>query len=154
MPPELAATPVDCRALFQSACDTVERLAGGTVTFDLQLPNSPAMITASAEDFFDVVVSVLNLSCDSMVANAGARVVARVRDADPVHIEIGDNGPGYASEELSAAFLGSHSPPTPAGVALADCSRRIARLGGQFQVETRLGKGTCYRVSLPSVTTP
>lgn len=147
-----AAIPVDCRGLFRTACDAVERLAGGKVEFDLQLPTQPTMIAASAEDFVDVVVSVLNLSCDSMVANDSARVVARVSDATTVDIEIGDNGPGFAGDELSAAFLGSSEPPTPAAIALADCSRRVARLGGQFQVESRLGEGTRYTVSLPSVT--
>ena len=68
-------------------------------------------------------------------------------------IEVGDNGPGISPEDLLRVFdkyyqvrRGSEG----VGLGLHLTRRIVERHGGEITVESELGQGTIFRISLPT----
>jgi signal transduction histidine kinase len=71
---------------------------------------------------------------------------------DQVWIEIGDNGSGIAPEALSRIFdpfFTTKAVGKGTGLGLSLAYGIVQKHGGRIEVETELGKGTCFRVRLP-----
>jgi signal transduction histidine kinase len=72
-----------------------------------------------------------------------------------VGFEIGDNGRGVAKEDHQRIFdlfrrSGAQDRPGE-GIGLAHVRALVRRLGGDITLESELGVGTTFRVSLPRV---
>jgi signal transduction histidine kinase len=83
--------------------------------------------------------------------------IAASADEDRVSVEIRDNGVGIPPEDLAHVFEPFHSTRTSAagsGMGLAICKRILEEGGGSISVESRLGTGTAFRVSLPRAGRP
>lgn len=95
---------------------------------------------------------------DNLVTNAvvhggpGVEIAVALRADDALRIDVSDSGPGIAEDELERIFdtgvrLDPERPGTGIGLALA---RSIAEgHGGTLTVESRLGHGTVFTLSLP-----
>jgi PAS domain S-box-containing protein len=80
------------------------------------------------------------------------RVRTRTVDADWVRIDISDTGHGMSPHVLSNLFTPFFTTkPTGigTGLGLAICHRIITSLGGEIEVESRVGTGTTFSVTLP-----
>jgi two-component system NarL family sensor kinase len=115
--------------------DVVERRAGidATVTHepegDVQLPQN------LERELYYLVMEALN----NTLKHADATTVAvriQVRYSE-LRIEISDNGCGFAPQKVSR------------GLGLHDMRERVERLGGQLEIASRPGSGTCIGVWLP-----
>ncbi len=96
---------------------------------------------------------------ENLVGNAvdaaapAGQVVLRVRPGSPgeVAIEIVDSGAGMTPEELKRAFDDFFTTkPHGTGLGLSVVRRLVSDLGGSLAVETTVGKGTTFRVELPT----
>ena len=80
------------------------------------------------------------------------RVSTRLEDKRVV-IEVADTGPGIAPEVLDRifdAFFTTKDVGGGTGLGLAICQRIVADMGGELTVESELGRGSTFRVSLPT----
>ena len=73
--------------------------------------------------------------------------------------EVTDDGPGIPPEKIDRIFDPFFTTPlenSAMGLGLAVCQSIVTSLGGEIDVESTVGKGTTFRVSLPSAdaTTP
>lgn len=73
-------------------------------------------------------------------------------ESDRVHFYVRDTGIGISEEQLPTIFtrfvkLNSFIPGT--GLGLPICKSLVEKLGGQIQVESEFGTGTCVRFWLP-----
>jgi PAS domain S-box-containing protein len=66
-------------------------------------------------------------------------------------VEVSDTGRGIAPEHLAGVFdpFFSTKPGSGTGLGLSICHAVVAGMGGQIAVESRLAKGTTFRVQLP-----
>jgi CheY-like chemotaxis protein len=67
-------------------------------------------------------------------------------------IEVRDTGPGIPESVLQRIFdpcFTTKPSGQGTGLGLAICHRIVTGLGGEIEVETRPGAGTCFRVALP-----
>ncbi|MEA2746839.1 MAG: hypothetical protein QOI41_982 [Myxococcales bacterium] len=67
--------------------------------------------------------------------------------------EVTDDGPGIAPEMIDRIFDPFFTTPlenSAMGLGLAVCQSIVTSLGGEIDVESALGKGTTFRISLPS----
>jgi signal transduction histidine kinase len=84
------------------------------------------------------------------------RMTVRALDAGrQVHFELSDNGRGIAKQDHERIFdlfrrAGAQDRPGE-GIGLAHVRALVRRLGGDISVESELGEGTTFRVSLPRV---
>ncbi|HEV8712828.1 MAG TPA: PAS domain S-box protein [Candidatus Binatia bacterium] len=80
----------------------------------------------------------------------------RTNGAREVVVEVRDTGPGIAPEELSSLFVKYHRIAATrqqegTGLGLFIVKTLVEAQGGQVEVESRLGQGTCFRILLPAV---
>jgi two-component system NtrC family sensor kinase len=85
------------------------------------------------------------------------RVVTRKEPDHRVTVEIGDSGPGIAPENIESIFE-PYFTTKPAGegigLGLTVCRYIVAELGGTITVESTVGRGTTFRVTLPAAEPP
>jgi signal transduction histidine kinase/ActR/RegA family two-component response regulator len=70
-----------------------------------------------------------------------------------VHVEIKDTGAGIAPEHVDRIFepfFTTKPIGVGTGLGLAICKRIVAELGGRITVESAIGQGTTFRVTLPA----
>ena len=158
------------------ACQAIERIvADAAVTSIHREPVDPVVLVgdvvtaarlrgvqiafvAQHAPLVDADPARLRQALDNLITNAvvhgGPRVEISiaVRADDALIIDVSDNGPGIEEDELQRIFdtgyrLDPDRPGTGIGLALA---RSIAEgHGGALTVESRLGHGTVFTVSLP-----
>jgi signal transduction histidine kinase len=100
----------------------------------------------------------LRQALDNLITNAvvhggpGVEISVAIRADDALRIDVSDSGPGIAKDELERIFdtgvrLDPDRPGSGIGLPLA---RSIAEgHGGTLTVESRLGRGTVFTLSLP-----
>jgi CheY-like chemotaxis protein/anti-sigma regulatory factor (Ser/Thr protein kinase) len=97
------------------------------------------------------------LSNAAQYNRVGGRVVveARALDEERVRIAVGDTGPGIAPERMPQLFkpferLGAERGAIDgAGIGLALCARLAERMGAEMGVESTVGEGSTFSVTLP-----
>jgi signal transduction histidine kinase len=83
------------------------------------------------------------------------RVATRMADSGHVVIEVRDSGMGIPREILDRIFdpfFTTKPVGVGTGLGLSLCHRMVSDLGGAIAVESEVGKGTVFRVTLPVAT--
>jgi two-component system, OmpR family, sensor kinase len=88
--------------------------------------------------------------------SGSAIMVTLSRDSDEVTIEVADGGQGIAADDLDKLFkpysrtrTRSTANEKSTGLGLAITQRIVAAHGGSIRVESELGRGSCFYVTLP-----
>ena len=100
---------------------------------------------------------LLNLVGNAIKFTEAGRITVEASAADGTfYIAVADTGPGIALEDQQSVFeefrqLDSSSTRTKGGTGLGlAISRRIIELhGGRIWVDSELGRGSCFRFTLP-----
>ncbi|ANK14063.1 hypothetical protein A9D12_03370 [Erythrobacter neustonensis] len=148
----LTRDTIDLRALFEGIADSLSGqtdAAGATITVG-DLPEVEGDRTALEQVFgnlLDNAVKYLRPGVPGEIKvtgeQRGKRVVIRVED----------NGRGIAAHDRRRVFelfrrSGEQDRPGE-GIGLAHVQALVRRLGGQIHVESELGEGSCFTVTLP-----
>jgi len=86
-----------------------------------------------------------------------ARLVVLAETATHINvsIEVEDSGPGLTNEEIALVFKefhrGKNVSPGGAGLGLAICKKLAESIGGQIDLRSTLGVGSCFSLSLSLV---
>jgi signal transduction histidine kinase len=98
----------------------------------------------------------MNLFTNAIQAMAGrddaTLTIDTKRDGEQVEVTIGDNGPGIPAEvvpRIFDPFFTTKDVGEGTGLGLSIVHELVARHSGTIEVETRLGKGTAFSVTLP-----
>ncbi len=103
---------------------------------------------------------VLNLALNAIKFTADGEVAISMRrcaqEPQDLEIEVRDTGAGMSRDLLSSAFEPlvqlSHSSARRhrgLGLGLTVVQRNVNALGGRLQVESVLGRGSCFKVTIP-----
>jgi PAS domain S-box-containing protein len=87
--------------------------------------------------------------------NMEVRVVTRADEDGRAVVEVFDTGVGIPPEVRSRIFdpfFTTKPVGVGTGLGLSICHGIVSRLGGELQVESEVGKGSCFRVVLPAGT--
>lgn len=88
--------------------------------------------------------------------DVGTVTISAERHQDGVRFTVADTGSGIAAEMLEKIFSpfvrarGASRPTSGVGLGLYIADRFCALLGGTLEVESELGKGSVFRITLPS----
>jgi two-component system NtrC family sensor kinase len=99
-----------------------------------------------------VLLNLLLNAADATVAPGGVGISAKVADHGFLQIEISDKGSGIRTEDLGRIFdpfFTTKEPGAGTGLGLAVCHGIVTNSGGSIDVESTLGQGTTFRLSLP-----
>ena len=101
--------------------------------------------------FLNLVVNAAQSMPPGQAEQNEIRVTTAV-EGECVIIEVGDTGAGIPPEivgRIFDAFFTTKAVGVGTGLGLAICQRIVTDMGGTLTVESELGKGTTFRVSVP-----
>ena len=98
-----------------------------------------------------------NLIANALKYRSPERPVVKIsaqRESDHWSIQIQDNGMGIAEQYQTRIFqmfsrLHARDEIEGSGIGLATCQRIVQRHGGEISVSSEVGRGSCFRFSLP-----
>ncbi len=147
---------VDFCTGLERAFEALAQQKGVRLEFDVD-PQAPELIEADGDRLRNEVLGNL-LGNAFKFTDSGGRVSVKVRAdlprRDRILIEVADSGVGIPAEELPHVFdmyyqgqSGTRAKGSGIGLAIA---REIVEIhGGEIAVESREGRGTTFRVTLP-----
>ncbi|UCG60523.1 MAG: cyclic nucleotide-binding domain-containing protein [Candidatus Zixiibacteriota bacterium] len=129
-----------------------------TIKFDYEVaPDFPALISVKEDQMRRVMVNLLVNAAEALSqtdVGEEKHIIVRLENApetDSVIIKVSDNGPGIASEHVPKLFRerfttkrGGH------GIGLMSVAKIIQAHGGKIKIDSNLGQGTTFEMSLPS----
>lgn len=149
--------PVDLEALGLSVVDTfrVHAARAGVELHFNRTGEDPWVLGSEI---------LLGRLADNLVSNAvkytpeGGKVSVAVRgESDEVILEVADTGIGIARPEIPRVFArgyrtekGRENRPEGLGIGLAICQEIALAHGARIDVESEVGRGSCFRVVFPS----
>ncbi len=119
------------------------------ISLDLQI-HSKARVMGDESELREVLVNMVFNAVDAM-PNGGSLTLAAEDDGDSVVISVGDTGSGMAPEVKSRIFDPFFTTKGKAGMGLglAVSFGIIRRHEGSVEVESEVGMGTEFKISLP-----
>ncbi|MFL5347760.1 MAG: PAS domain S-box protein [Hyalangium sp.] len=156
-PDEERLSPVDVHQVL----DSVVMMAANEIRHRAQLhkdfgpvPNVMANESRLSQVFLNLVVNAAQAIPEGQAHHNAIRLVTRRLDPGRVLIEVQDTGSGIPREALGRIFdpfFTTKPVGVGTGLGLSICHGIITNLGGEISVESELGKGTTFRVVLPSL---
>ena len=94
---------------------------------------------------------LLNLLDNSLKFTESGTIYLRVSYASSLRFEVEDTGSGISPKTLSTLFSPFSNAPSQegTGLGLALSQRFVNLMGGQIQVQTEVGEGSCFTFELP-----
>jgi PAS domain S-box-containing protein len=127
--------------------DTV-REKGGHIGMILNLGRVPP-VAGVASELKEVIANLIVNAAEAMPG--GGRIELRTFEREGVCIQISDSGTGMAEEVRKKIFepFFTTRPFIHTGLGLSMSYGIVRRLGGRIEVESRLGEGTTFTITLP-----
>lgn len=106
-------------------------------------------VRIDAEQIGRVVTNVIANACQSMSAR-GELEITTDSDDSGVRVSVKDSGCGIPPENIGSIFEPLFTTkPKGIGLGLAISKRLVEQNGGKIEVESQVGKGTTFTISLP-----
>jgi signal transduction histidine kinase len=119
-------------------------------TVEIELPKKEVAVVADVANLEIVFVNLITNAIQAMNNVGKIKIEAHQTDKNTV-IKVSDNGPGIPEESLSLIFEPLFTTKqTGTGLGLVSCKTIIEQHGGTIGVESSLGKGATFTVTLPS----
>ena len=116
--------------------------------YDKELP----VIYSDAPQLRQVILNFLTNATHAIGKDGVITITTRLKDRDSVDIVISDTGCGIPEENLQKIFdpfFTTKPPGKGTGLGLSICHGIILRLGGRIGVESQVGQGTGFTITLP-----
>ncbi|MGE5304307.1 MAG: sensor histidine kinase [Alphaproteobacteria bacterium] len=129
------------------------------LSIKLALQDTAPQIEGDAASLQRLLINLLNNAVDATASGGRVIVTTRTRRASDaealgVTIEVTDNGQGIPPEILPKIFdlfVTNKAPGKGTGLGLAICQEIAKAHGGNLEITSRVGEGTCARIFLPAV---
>ena len=112
---------------------------------------APEILT-DGHQFQQVILNMVNNSIDAMGENPGKITIATSCDSEALSVKVTDTGKGMTAEQLDKVFLPFFTTKDVGkgtGLGLSVSYGIIKSLGGEIEVESEVGRGTTFTVTLP-----
>ena len=145
--------PVDVESVLESAVNIAMHTLRGRTRIVRRYDDVPPLKTDPAR-LGQVLLNLLFNAAQSFqgrdeTANEVSLEIA-APEPQQVAITIGDNGSGIPAQDLHRIFEPFYTTkPSGTGLGLAICQSLVASLGGRLEVESAVGVGSRFTVSLP-----
>ena len=109
-------------------------------------------IYSDAPQLRQVILNFLTNATQAIGTDGVVTITTRLNGADAVDIVISDTGCGIPADNLGKIFdpfFTTKPPGQGTGLGLSICHGILLRLGGRIAVESRVGQGTEFTITLP-----
>lgn len=147
---------VDVRGVLRSAINVVRNQIRYRAQLVEEYADIPLVAGSEArlgQVFMNLLVNAAQAIPEDASQNHRIGVRARTGDDGRAVIEVTDTGSGIAPEiqgRLFDPFFTTKPFGVGTGLGLSICHSIVTGLGGEIIVESELGKGSCFRIVLPS----
>lgn len=122
---------------------------------NLRLPENLGPVTGDEDSVLEIIINLLDNAIK--YTPEGGNITVEIEDeSDFISISVADNGIGIAGDELERIFGRFYRVQGPGitsasgtGLGLAVVKHLVESLNGKISVESQLGKGSTFKVSLP-----
>jgi len=145
--------PVDVDAVVRESLErfAVEMRRRGIATA-VHLPAGLPQVRGDTILLKQLFGSLIANAVEAMPDGGRLEVAASAQGRGIVAIELRDAGPGMTDQQLARAFKPFHTTKAQGlGVGLPLARRIVRRMGGDIELESRVGAGTTARLTLPAV---
>ena len=132
-----------------SICDQRSKFSNIRIQADLDSSLPP--ISASPTELQQVFMNLINNAIDA-IGSGGGLLEIRSGSGDKVVVDIADTGHGISKEIMShifEPFFTTKPVGKGTGLGLSICYGIIKKLGGDLTVDSSIGLGTTFHVSVP-----
>lgn len=144
----------DLNELVESTLTIVWNEIKYVATLNKELGDIPA-IRCYPSQLNQVIMNLLVNAAHAIEKGPGTITVRTWADEDSVYLEVGDSGCGISAENMDrifTPFFTTKEAGKGTGLGLSICLDIVARHNGDIKVESEVGKGTVFTVSLPRLT--
>lgn len=139
--------------VLQELVDLSEQRAKyGKVTIETSFQPDLPLIQASETEIQQVFLNIINNAIDAMEKEGGTLFLrSRLKDSNVV-VDVIDTGPGIPNSNLGRIFdpfFTTKPVGKGTGLGLSICYGIVKKMGGDIQVESRVGSGTTFHIELP-----
>jgi two-component system, NtrC family, sensor kinase len=140
-------------ALIQDMISFSEKRAkysGIAINTNIQKNLPPVKV--SPTELQQVLLNLMNNALDAMEKSGGTLSVSARREGDNFTIAVSDDGPGIPKEALSQIFDPFYTTKPGGkgtGLGLSICYGIVKKMGGEITVESAVGEGATFFISLP-----
>jgi len=121
------------------------------IELELKLEEGTPVVWVDPARIRQALLNVLQNALEVSPSHGTVRVTVGATAQGEASIEIEDQGPGIPAEELPHIFEVFWSKkPAGSGLGLPIAERSVELHGGRIEVETRVGKGSTFRIVLPA----
>lgn len=148
----LVVEHVDINQVVRELCPMIERTAGGLVVVDAKLPPETLTISIDQNQFESALLNLAVNARDAM-PSGGVLEIETSRSEDWVCVTVTDNGVGMDAETLARAtepFFTTKPVGSGTGLGLSQVYGFVTQSGGQVEIQSEVGTGTCVKLSFPS----
>ncbi len=116
-----------------------------------ELADGLPLISADEAQLRGAFLNLMRNSVEAMAGTGGVLTVATRKNGASVEIQVRDTGPGIAPDNLTRIFEPFFSTKERGtGLGLALTEQIVAEHGGRIAVDSTLGRGTTFTISLPA----
>ncbi|MCK4802431.1 GAF domain-containing protein, partial [bacterium] len=154
-PSEKDFEPVDLNSVMETVLILAQyNISRGGINVTKDIPQDLPRIKGLGVHVEQVFLNMIINACEAMAGKKGELTIsARVGSDNPDRIEVAvaDNGCGIPQENLKKLFdlFFTTKGPQGTGMGLSMAYRIIKDLNGDIDIESEVGKGTRFTVSLP-----
>jgi diguanylate cyclase (GGDEF)-like protein len=152
-----AATLVDLNSVVNESESLLRRLLGERIAITTQLAPDLAAIMADATQLEQIVINLAVNARDAMPRGGGITIGTQNLNLDNglsyVELVVQDAGSGIPPEVLPKIFepfFTTKGPGKGTGLGLAAIDSIVKEMDGRISVDSELGRGTTFRIRLPS----
>jgi PAS domain S-box-containing protein len=144
--------PLELNHVVQQAAQIFERRGQERgVRVEVGVDSAVGEVATDEAMVRQILDNLLSNALDA-VGEGGVVSVSTVLDGERVRVEVKDSGPGIPPETLARVFdpfFTTKDPGRGAGLGLAISLTLAEAMGGALTVESKPGKGSCFRLWLP-----
>ncbi|HEX8685101.1 MAG TPA: ATP-binding protein, partial [Pyrinomonadaceae bacterium] len=153
--------PVDVSEVVESAARLLaHQKRGAPVKIEIALSESLPLVSGDMGQLQQAVIILAENAIDAMPQGGTLtmRTLREVTDEGPsVVVEVGDTGHGIAPEireKIFDPFFTTKEVGRGTGLGLAVCYGIVTEHGGRIGVESAVGRGSTFRITLPAAQNP
>jgi len=156
-PDQKEKQPVDINTILDEILLLHEKqFSENNIIIEIDLADAMPSVLASKNQLRQVFLNMFHNAGDAMPDGGTLTVKTAVEDGE-IAIEISDNGIGINEKDIKNifdAFFTTKSSVKGVGLGLSVCYGFIAEHGGDIQVTSEQGVGTCFKITLPVYAQP
>lgn len=156
-PDQKEKQPVDINTILDEILLLHEKqFSENNIIIEIDLADGMPSVLASKNQLRQVFLNMFHNAGDAMPDGGTLTVKTAVEDSE-IAIEISDNGIGINEKDIKNifdAFFTTKSSVKGVGLGLSVCYGFIAEHGGDIQVTSEQGVGTCFKITLPVYVQP